>query len=114
MNILLAYGMPSKIVQSIRNVYSHTKATVLTADGETDTFNIGTGVLRGDTLAPYLFVIALDYALRRSIDRQEEELGFTIHPRRGRRVGPCVITDLDSLFKLKNLPQKDFVPFFKR
>ena len=52
-------------------------------------------VLQGDTLAPYLFVIALDYALRTAIDGREEDLGFHLEKRKSRRVGPEVIIDLD-------------------
>ena len=37
----------------------------------------------------------LDYALRKAINGREEELGFTIVPRRSRRHNPIVITDLD-------------------
>ncbi len=33
----------------------------------------------GDTLAPYIFVIMLDYALRQAINGREEELGFQLH-----------------------------------
>ena len=51
--------------------------------------------MQGDTLAPFLFVIVLDYAMRRAIQGKEEELGFTIHPRRGRRAGAKSICDLD-------------------
>ena len=40
-------------------------------DGDTDSFDIVTGVLQGDTLAPYLF-ICLDYVLRTSIDLMKE------------------------------------------
>ena len=53
------------------------------------------GVLQGDTLAPYLFVIVLDYALRTAIDGREEDLGFHLEKRKSRRVGPEVITDFD-------------------
>ena len=42
-----------------------------------------------------LFVIILDYALRNAIKGREEELGFTIVPRRSRRVHPIFLTDLD-------------------
>lgn len=31
---------------------------------------------RGDTLAPFLFIIVLDYALRQGISGWENELGF--------------------------------------
>ena len=46
-------------------------------------------------MAPFLFIIVLDYAMRQTIDGQEEELGFTLKNRRSRRVIPEMITDLD-------------------
>ena len=58
-------------------------------------FEILAGVLQGDTLAPYLFVIVLDYALKIAIDGREEELGFQLAHRQSRRIGPEVVTDLD-------------------
>ena len=36
---------------------------------ETDYFDIVAGVMQGDTLAPYLFIICLDYVLRTFIDK---------------------------------------------
>jgi len=45
-------------------------------NGETDVFDIAAGVVQGDTLAPFLFIIVLDYALRKAIDGREEELGL--------------------------------------
>ena len=50
----------------------------MTPDGKTDFFEIQTGVLQGDTLAPYIFCIVLDYAMRRVIDGREEELMASI------------------------------------
>ena len=78
MNILRAYGIPERTVQSISDVYDNTSAKVLTPDGETDTFPILAGVLEGGTRAPYLFIIVLDYVLRRAITGKEEQFGFTI------------------------------------
>ena len=52
-------------------------------------------MLQGDTLAPYLFIIALDYALGKTINGKEEELGFQIRRRQSRRIPPECITDLD-------------------
>ena len=40
----------------------------------------------GNILAPFLFVIVLDYAMRKVIQGKEEELGFKIHLRRGKRL----------------------------
>ena len=44
---------------------------------ETDYFDIVTCVLQGNTLAPYLFVICLDYVHRTSIDLIKEH-GFNL------------------------------------
>ena len=57
-------------------MYVTTIAKVLSPDGETELFYILAGVLQGDSLAPFLFIIALDYALGKAINGREEELGF--------------------------------------
>ena len=62
--ILLAYGIPKETVAAITMLYRNTKVKVRSADGDTEYFNIVAGVLQGDTLAPYLFIICLDYVLR--------------------------------------------------
>ena len=80
MKILRAYGIPERIVQAISNIYSSTRAKVISPDWETPTFDIVAGVLQGDTLTPYLFIITLNYALRQAINGREEDLGFIIIP----------------------------------
>ena len=76
LKILVAYGIPEELTTAIADTYSNTKAKVITPDGETDAFQIYSGVLQGDTLAPYLFVTVLDYTLRQAIQGREEDLGF--------------------------------------
>ena len=63
-----------------------------TPDEDTDEFEILVGVLQGDTLAPYLFIIVLDYCMRTAIEGRQYVLGFTVNPRRSRRVGPLMVT----------------------
>ena len=58
-------------------------------------FEITAGVLQGDTQAPFLFIIVLDYALRKAMQDKEQELGFTLKPRQSRRHPKEVLTDLD-------------------
>ena len=41
------------------------KAKVKSPDEDTDYFQIFAGVMQGDTVAPFLFVIVLDYAIMR-------------------------------------------------
>ena len=52
------------------------------------------GVLQGDTLAPYLFIICLDYVLRTSVDVMKEN-GLTLKQARSRRYPAETITDAD-------------------
>ena len=70
--ILLAYGLPEETVAAITILYRNTKVKVRSPDGDTEYFDIVAGVLQGDTLAPYLFIICLDYVLRTSIDNIRE------------------------------------------
>ena len=57
-------------------------------------FDIVAGVLQGDTLAPYLFIICLDYVLRTSIDKIREN-GFEMTKKRRRRYPAKKNTDAD-------------------
>ena len=68
LQILLAYGIPPENGNAIRVIYKNTSALVMTSEGKTDVFPIDTGVLQGDPLAPFLFVIHLDFALCSAID----------------------------------------------
>ena len=95
LKILKAYGVPPRLLKAIESMYKDTFAKVLTPDGETAWFELLAGVLQGDTLAPFLFIIVLDYALRKAINGREVELGFTIKPRRSRRHPSQTQTDLD-------------------
>ena len=57
---------------------------VRSPDGDTPFFDITTGVLQGDTLAPYLFIICLDYIMRTSIDNNSQ-YGLTLTERKSSR-----------------------------
>ena len=95
LHILRAYGIPAKIINAISKLYENTFAKIVTPDGETELFQILAGVLQGDTLAPYLFAIVLDFAMRQAIDGKESELGFTLEKRRCSRQPAVAIADLD-------------------
>ena len=94
MDVLLAYGVPQIIVSAIKVLYTNTSAKVLSPDGDTDEFMIVAGVLQGDTLAPFLFTIALDYALRIAT-KNEEAVGFTLEKARSRRYPSKILCDTD-------------------
>ena len=92
--ILLAYGIPKETVAAITILYRNTKVKVRSPDGDTEYFDIVAGVLQGDTLAPYLFIICLDYVLRTSIDKIREN-GFELTKKSSRRYPAKTITDAD-------------------
>ena len=66
--VLIKYGLPSETVNAIMILYKNTRSMVRSPDGDTNFFEITTGVLQGDTLAPFLFIICLDYILKNSLD----------------------------------------------
>ena len=91
--VLISYGIPDKLVDAINGSYANTRTKVYSPDGVSEEGDIVAGVIQGDTLSPYLFIIVVDYALRKSINGHVEELGFTIFPRRSRRLYPTVLSD---------------------
>ena len=106
--ILLAYGLPKETVAAIMILYRNTNVKVRSPDGDTEYFDIVAGVLQGDTLAPYLFIICLDYVLRTSIDKIREN-GFELTKKRSRRYPAKTITDADyadDLALLVNTPNQ--------
>ena len=96
-DILLLYGIPEPIVEAIKSLYTNTEATVITPDGETEFFEITAGVLQGDILAPFTFIIVLDYILRLSLDNLNDR-GLQIQARRSLTHPAQHLTDLDFAF----------------
>jgi hypothetical protein len=94
MKILKAYGIPDLIVQLIDREHTGSKTKVVTARDATEVFDILAGVLQRDTLAPYLFIIVVDYIVTLTIDDDETDSGFTLKPSRRGRVGEEKLTDV--------------------
>lgn len=92
--ILQLYGIPLPIIDAIKVLYTNTSSSVLTHDGETSSFNITAGILQGDTLAPFLFILVVDYIMRLSVDTISEK-GLEYQPRRSTRHPALHVTDAD-------------------
>ena len=54
--ILQIYGIPTETIEAIMMLYRNTRYMVRYPDGDTAFFEITTGVLQGDTLAPLYYV----------------------------------------------------------
>ena len=106
--IQLAYDLPKETVSAITILYRNTEVKVRSPDGDTEYFDNVAGVLQGDTLAPYLFIICLNYVLRTSIDKIREN-GFELTKKRSRRYPAKTITDAnyaDDIALLANTPNQ--------
>ena len=84
-------------------LYRNTKVKVCSSDGVIDYFDFVVGVLQGDTFAPHLFIICLDYVLRTSIDKIKEN-GFELTKKRSRMYHAKTITDADNTNDIAILP----------
>jgi len=91
--ILISYNVPDIIVNAIMSIYIGAKAAVSTSDGISEQFDLSVGVLQGDTLAPYLFVIVIDYVMRLAMENVDAQ-GFMLTMRKSDRVPATYITDL--------------------
>ena len=75
-------------------------------DGDTNYFDILEGMLQGDTLSLYMFIICLDNALRTFIDLMNDN-SFTLAKERSRSYPAQMITDADyadNIALLANTP----------
>ena len=92
--ILRAYDILPNLLTATEKMYSNTKARVASLSGDTELFDIA-GVLQGDTLAPFLLITLLDYAMGRAMTGNEEEIGFIIAARKSQRQSKECLADLD-------------------
>ena len=73
-------------------LYKNIKVKVRSLNGDTDYFDIVRGVLQGDALFKYLFIICQEYVHRTSRDLMKE-FGFTLA--KNKRYSAQTITDAD-------------------
>ena len=86
MKILRVHGITDKLVETIKKTYTDTLAKVMTPEGLTEAFKILAGFLQGDNLAPYLFIIVVDYIVRTALGNHH--LSYFIAPGPGPSLRP--------------------------
>ena len=77
--ILYAYHVPSDLVRAVMSAYHGVPAVILNTDGEVTNeakSNLSVGVLQGDTLAPFLFILVMDFVLRKAMVEWLSHLAF--------------------------------------
>ena len=91
--VLRHYGIPDAVVNAISVLYKNSKSAVMVDGGLSDPFDVTTGVLQGDVLAPFLFVVLVGYLLKKATSQLDS--GVVTHPRRSRRHPAKSLNDLD-------------------
>ena len=72
---LAAFNVPQQLISAVMLMYNNHLAYVETPEGPTPNFSPTAGVLQGDTLAPFLFLLVLNEVLRVAL---ADELGFEL------------------------------------
>ena len=91
--VLRHYGIPDAVVNAISVLYKNSESAVMVDGGLSDPFDATTGVLQGDVLAPFLFVVLVDYLLKKATSQLDS--GVVTHPRCSRRHPAKSLNDLD-------------------
>ncbi|XP_065326078.1 NLR family CARD domain-containing protein 3-like [Pelmatolapia mariae] len=81
--ILRLYGVPTIFINIFKDLYLRSCCCVKTGNGHTDFFKITTGVRQGCILSPLLFLIALDYVMRRAGAHTEPGIHWSDQDRLG-------------------------------
>ncbi|XP_070002585.1 uncharacterized protein [Nicotiana sylvestris] len=79
MMILLEFGMPVKFVQLVMECVTTVSYSLLINGGLTTKFQEKKGLMQGDPMSPYLFVLVMEY-LDRSLKTLESIPDFNYHP----------------------------------
>ena len=100
-------GIPDHLTCLLRKLYAGQEATVRTAHGTTDWFQIGKGVRQGCILSPGLFNLYAEYIMRNT-GLEEAQAGIKIAGRNSNNLRYADDTTLitESEEELKNLLMK--------
>ena len=71
--LLRHYGIPEKILTLIRNTYDGKTCKVTHASRLTESFQVKTGVRQGCLLSPFMFLVAIDWIMKTTTQKQKTE-----------------------------------------
>jgi Reverse transcriptase (RNA-dependent DNA polymerase) len=94
LDTLREYFVPPYLIRAVMSLYANSTARIVTSQGLTESIPLYRGVLQGDTLAPYLFVMVLDRVMRLALDFTVPRLGIISVRRNGSRQMEQRVTDL--------------------
>ena len=75
--LLRYYGVPLKIIHLIQQLYENAACQVIHNGKLTEPFKVKTGVRQGCLLSPMIFLIAVDWIMRRTTDNEVTGIKWT-------------------------------------
>ena len=78
--IKTAYGIPDKLIVMVKIMYADFECFVLEEGEQTRWFKITTGVKQGCVMSGFLFLLTVDWTMRRTAERHRNSIrsNFTI------------------------------------
>ena len=76
--LLRHYGIPAKLTRIIKESYEGMACQVVHGGQLTRRFDVKTGVRQGCLLSPFLFLLAIDWVMRRTTDGQKNGIQWTL------------------------------------
>ena len=76
--ILRHYGIPSKITNIIKMLYSNFSAQVICGNELSEAFQVTTGVKQGCILSPFLFILGIDWVMKKATTEGSHGLRWTL------------------------------------
>jgi exonuclease III len=89
--ILLLYSVPPTLTKAIMKMHEGTSSRVKLPTATSAEFPTTTGVLQGDTLAPFLFILVVDFILRDIFNN--DELAFRVTTGGHSKIGALAYAD---------------------
>ena len=77
-DLMASYGIPGEIISLVKNTYEVTSCRILPDSGLTEKFSIKTGVRQGCLLSPFLFLLAIDWAMKETISDSRNGIQWTL------------------------------------
>ena len=71
------YGTPEVVVKTIIILYNKSNSAVMVDGNLSDQFQVASWTLQGDVLAPFLFIVLIDYLMKKA--SENTELGVITH-----------------------------------
>ena len=76
--ILRSYGVPLKIVSLIETFYNHFECSVILSNTSSEWFPVKSGVRQGCILSPILFLVVIDWVMRKATSDKPRGIQWTL------------------------------------